>query len=102
MICDHCVYRTKGCSEKHRDVILQCNFYKPEVVYCKDCEQTQSIYNDCCVCKQYGIKELDDFCSEGRRKQQKLTADDILKMSEEEFIKNRELILEFIKQLKEA
>ena len=101
MFCDKCVYKTKGCTEEDKEKIISCALYEPKVVYCKDCKKAEvSLRGNCCICQRYGIKEFYDFCSEGENKNPELTADDILGMSEKEFIKNREKILNFIRKIK--
>lgn len=77
-----------------------CPDFLPHITYCKDCVYAPIVYSDCCVCKLYGVKELEDFCSDGVPKPTALTAKEIIAMTPEEFNKNRERIIEFIKTLK--
>ena len=82
------------------DGLLFCSDFLPKITYCKDCVHTSLVYSDCCVCKLYGVKELEDFCSNGEQKLPPLTAKDIIAMTPKEFNNNRERIIEFIKTLK--
>lgn len=77
-----------------------CPDFLPQITYCKDCVYAPIVYSDCCVCKLYGVKELEDYCSDGEQKPIALTAKDIIAMTPEEFNNNRERIIEFIKTLK--
>lgn len=94
----------KQCALIHRctrtDDLAFCPDFLPHITYCKDCKYTSVVYSDCCVCKLYGVKELEDFCSDGEQKLPTLTAKEIIAMTPKEFNNNRERIIEFIKILK--
>lgn len=95
--CKHCAF-IQRCTRV--DDIPFCSDFLPNITYCKDCRYASIIHSDFCVCKAYGVRDLEDFCSRGEPRLPALTAEDILVMTPEEFNNNRERILDFIKTLK--
>lgn len=95
--CKHCAL-IQRCTRT--DDPLFCPDFLPYITYCKDCVHAPLVYSDCCVCELYGLRELEDFCSNGEQRLPTLTAKEIIAMTPEEFNNNRERIIDFIKILK--
>lgn len=95
--CKHCAL-IQRCTRT--DDLPFCSDFLPNITYCRDCTYSSIVHSDYCVCELYGVKELDDFCSDGEQKLPTLTAKEIIEMTPEEFNSNRERIIDFIKTLK--